>query len=67
MSEFLREAIRRYVQTQCQPSTLAEALQVIREDARQKRSNRLTRNDIDAEIAAYRSEQRGKKKVKRPA
>lgn len=67
MSELMREAFRRYVQPQVQPATLAEALQLVREDARQKGTSRLTQKDINAEIAAYRRQQPGRKKLKRPA
>jgi hypothetical protein len=63
MSELLREAFRRYAQPQAQPATLADALQLVREDARQKGTNRLSPKEIDAEITAYR----GTKKLKRPA
>ena len=67
MSDLLREAFRRYVQPQAQPSTVAEALRLVREDARQKGTNRLTQKEINAEIAAYRVQQQGRKKLKRPA
>jgi response regulator of citrate/malate metabolism len=66
MSELLREAFRRYVQPPVQPATLAEALQLVRDDARQKGTSRLTQKEIDAEIAAYRRQQ-ARKKLKRPA
>lgn len=66
MSELLREAFRRYVQPSVQPATLAEALQLVRDDARQRGTSRLTQREIDAEIAAYRRQQ-GRKKLKRPA
>jgi Arc/MetJ-type ribon-helix-helix transcriptional regulator len=45
MSEILREAFRRYVQPPVQPATLAEALQLVRDDARQKGASRLTQNE----------------------
>lgn len=67
MSELLREAFRRYVQPQTQPATLAEALQLVREDARQKGTDRLTQKEINAEIAAYRRQHQGRKQLKRPA
>jgi metal-responsive CopG/Arc/MetJ family transcriptional regulator len=66
MSELVREAFRRYVQPPAQPATLAEALQLVREDARQKGTNRLTQKEINAEITAYRRQQ-GRKKLKRSA
>ena len=65
MSELLQEAYRRYVEIQAQPATLREALQLVREDARQKGANRLTRKEISAEIAAYRKQQ-GKKRAEAP-
>lgn len=66
MSELLREAFRRYVQPPAQPATLAEALRLVRDDARRKGASRLTQEEIDAEIAAYRRQQ-GRKKLKRSA
>jgi Arc/MetJ-type ribon-helix-helix transcriptional regulator len=66
MSELLREAFRRYVQPPSQPATFAEALRLVREDARLKGANRLTQKEINAEIAAYRRQQ-ARKKLKRSA
>ena len=66
MSKLLREAFRRYVQITAPPPTLAEALSLVRNDARQRGANRLTRREIDAEIVAYRR-QPGRKKLKRTA
>ena len=67
MSELMREAFRRYVQAEAQPATLAEALRLVREDSRQKGTSRITQKEINAEIADYRSQQRGRKKLKRSA
>jgi Arc/MetJ-type ribon-helix-helix transcriptional regulator len=67
MSELLREAFRRYVQPQARPATVVEALHLVREDARQKETNRLTQKEINAEIAADRGQHRGRKKLERPA
>ena len=66
MSELLREAFRRYIQPSPPPATLAEALQLVRNDSKQKGTNRLTQKEIDAQIAAYR-QQTGRKKLKRTA
>ena len=66
MSELLREAFRRYVQPPVQPATLAKALHLVRDDASQKGTSRLTQKEIDAEIAAYRRQQ-ARKKLKRSA
>jgi CopG family transcriptional regulator / antitoxin EndoAI len=67
MSDLLREAFRRYVQPQTQPAALAEALRFVRADARRKGTSRLTQKEIDAEIAAYRRQQQGKRNLKGPA
>jgi hypothetical protein len=47
-----------------EPKTLAEALELIREDARAEGVDKLTMEEIDAEIAAYRREQREKERQK---
>jgi hypothetical protein len=66
VSELLGEAFRRYVATP-QAATLGDALRLVRDDARNKSAKRVTQREINAEIAAYRMEQRGRKKLKRPA
>jgi hypothetical protein len=66
MSELLREAFRRYVQPPVQPATLAEALQLVREDAGQKGTSRLTQKEVAAEVAAYRRQQ-ARKRLRRSA
>ena len=43
------------------PETLAEALELLRQDAEAKGVDKLTMEEIDAEIAAHRREQREKK------
>lgn len=43
-----------------EPKTLKEALQLLREDARAKGVDKLTMEEIDEEIAAYRREKREK-------
>ncbi len=44
--------------TEREPKTLAEALQLLREDAKAKGVDKLTMEEIDEEIAAYRREKR---------
>ena len=66
MSELLREAFRQYVRPSAPPATLAEALQLVREDAKQKGANLLTQKEIDAQITAYR-QQPVRKQLKRTA
>ncbi len=41
-----------------EPKTLKEALRLLREDAKSKGLNKLTMQEIDQEIAAYRRERR---------
>ena len=67
MSELMREAFRRYVQPHSQPATLAEALELLREDSRQKGTNRIRQQQIDAEVDNYRRQQLRTKKLKHPA
>lgn len=67
LSELLREAFRHYVEAQASPSNLADALDLVREDAHEKGLHRLTQKEINAEIRAYRREQQASRKLKRPA
>ena len=55
LSELVRETFRRYQEGSQLPTTLAEALGWVREDAKRK-GVRLTQREIDAEIAAVRRE-----------
>jgi Arc/MetJ-type ribon-helix-helix transcriptional regulator len=59
MSELVREALRRYEEL-IAPKNLAEALFLLREDAKRKGTNKMTMREINAEIAAYRRERREK-------
>jgi hypothetical protein len=61
MSELVGEALRRYEEGTllAAPSTLAEAVRLLREDARAKGTDKLTMREIDAEVAAVR---RGRRK-----
>jgi Arc/MetJ-type ribon-helix-helix transcriptional regulator len=66
LSELVRESFRRYQQPAPLPTTLAEALGSVREDAKRKGVN-LTQREINAEIAAVRWQQaRKKSKTARP-
>jgi hypothetical protein len=47
-----------------EPQTLAEALDLLQQDAEAKGVDKLTMEEIDAEIAAYRREQREKERLK---
>jgi Arc/MetJ-type ribon-helix-helix transcriptional regulator len=76
ISELVREALRRYQQQRrledagrslTAASPLAAALAAVRQDAKAKGTDRLTMREINAEIAAYRREQRRKKAVPQPA
>ena len=61
MSELVREALRRYEQMPAPaPASLADAVRLLREDARRKGADRLTAREIDAEIAAARRARRRK-------
>jgi hypothetical protein len=57
MSELVREALRRYQQSppSVEANTLAEALRLLRDDAAAKGTSKLTKREIDSEIAAARS------------
>jgi Arc/MetJ-type ribon-helix-helix transcriptional regulator len=56
LSELIRESFRRYQQPVPLPTTLAEALGSVREDAKRKGVS-LTQREINAEIAAVRRQQ----------
>jgi Arc/MetJ-type ribon-helix-helix transcriptional regulator len=61
MSELVREALRQYERMLTPaPANLAEAVRLLREDARQKGADKLTARDINAEIAAVRRGRRRK-------
>lgn len=60
MSELVREALRRYESMLTPaPASLADAVRLLREDARRKGADQLTARDINAEIAAVRRGRRG--------
>jgi Arc/MetJ-type ribon-helix-helix transcriptional regulator len=67
LSELVREALRRYQQTQETPvnTELIAALRAVREDARRAGLDKLPQRAIDAEVAAYRREQRAGR-IKQP-
>ena len=61
MSELVREALRQYEHMLTPaPANLAEAVRLLREDARQKGAGKLEARDINAEIAAARRGRRRK-------
>lgn len=61
MSELVREALRRYeLNAPAPPTTFAEALRLLREDAQQKGTDKLTSRDINREIEAVRRGRRRK-------
>ncbi len=60
LSEVIRETFRRYQQRESLPTTLAEALGSVRDDARRK-GVRLGQREIQAETAAVRRQQVGKR------
>ena len=67
MSELVREALRRYQQTQRREPRrqrinveLLAALRAVQEDARRAGLDKITNGQIHAEIAAYRREKRAK-------
>ena len=67
LSELVREALRQYHQKQQSPvsSELIAVLRAVQEDARRSGLDRLPQRAIDAEVAAYRREQR-RKTMKQP-
>src|SRR4051812_17368957 len=67
LSELVREALRQYEQNQSSPINhdLIAALRAVQEDARRTGLNKLTEQEIDAEVTAIRRER--DKKVKQPA
>lgn len=64
LSELVRETFRCYQERESLPTSLAEALGWVREDAKRK-GVRLTQREINAEIAAVRRQQ-AKEKRKQP-
>ena len=56
MSELMREAFRRYQETVSKPSTMAEALQILRLNAKARGLDKLTKRQIEAEITQARRE-----------
>ena len=64
MSELVREALRQYERMLLPaPTNLAEAVRLLREDARQKSVDRLTVRDVNREVAAVRRNRRRKKNL----
>jgi Arc/MetJ-type ribon-helix-helix transcriptional regulator len=63
LSELVREALRQYQQKQASPvnTELIAALRAVHEDARRSGSDKLPQRAINAEVSAYRREQRQKK------
>jgi metal-responsive CopG/Arc/MetJ family transcriptional regulator len=66
LSELIREAIRQYQQKQEAPinTELIAALRAVQEDARRTGLDKMTKPEINAEIAAYRRDHG--KKIKQP-
>lgn len=71
-SEFVREAIRRYREQPSQEdlkaaarAALLEALRAVQEDAEKTGTSKMSMGRINAEIAAYRREQR-ERAVRKP-
>lgn len=59
MSELMREAFRRYQETASKPATMAEALQILRADAKARGMDKLTKREIEAKITEARREMAG--------
>ncbi len=59
MSELMREAFRRYQETASKPSTMAEALQMLRLNAQARDLDKLAKREIEAEITQARREMAG--------
>jgi hypothetical protein len=51
--------------TEEEPKTLKEAFRLLREDAKAKGTDKLTVEEIDEEIAAYRREQREQEQARK--
>jgi Arc/MetJ-type ribon-helix-helix transcriptional regulator len=68
LSELVREALRRYQQKPASPvgAELIAALRAVQDDARRAGLDKLPQRAIDAEVAAYRREQR-QARIKQPA
>ena len=67
MSELFREGLRRLEQEeQSQPAAMAEVLALLRSEARSKGLNRMTKREINAEIATVRKG-RNARQIKAPA
>jgi metal-responsive CopG/Arc/MetJ family transcriptional regulator len=67
MSELVREALRHYQRERLQEearTSLAAAMAAMQEDAARKGLAKLTMREINAEIAAYRKEQRQKRSTR---
>src|SRR5579864_6797459 len=72
MSELFREGLRRLEQEDARRrgtinTELLAALRAVQEEARRAGLDKMSMREIDAEVAAYRREQRAKGKSKRPA
>jgi Arc/MetJ-type ribon-helix-helix transcriptional regulator len=74
MSELVREALRRYQQGRTPEYTrgsinteLLAALRAVQEDALRTGLSKMTKHDINAEIAAERREKRAKQIVRQPS
>ena len=72
MSELMREALRRYVESSSRPQQLTQlmaAVGALREEAKQTGANKLTMRQINAEIAAARKDRRRRKRevIKQPS
>lgn len=67
MSELFREALRRYEyqEEQVQPKTMAEVLTILRAEAKAKGLDKMSKREINAEIAAARKELAAKTKPSR--
>jgi len=59
MSELMREALRTYKDERERRAPLRAAVQALREDARRNGTDKMTMDEINAEIAAYRREKYG--------
>ncbi len=72
LSELVREALRQYQQNRQLERRgidveLLTVLRAVQEDAERKGPSKMSMREINAEIAAYRKEQRKKKTSKEPA
>jgi len=69
VDEIVQDALRWYEEqsSRREPKTFAEAVRILQEDAKAKGTNKMTMEEIDAEIEASRREQQEKESAQRSA